>query len=32
VLLPLTSGRRNRQWEAAGLLDLSVDFETLSAR
>jgi Fic family protein len=31
VLRPLTSGRRNRQWEAAGLLDLSVDFETLSA-
>lgn len=32
VLLPLTSGRRNRQWEAAGLLDLSGNFETLSPR
>jgi Fic family protein len=32
VLLPLSSGKRNRQWEADGLLDLSANFETLSAR
>jgi Fic family protein len=32
VLLPLSSGKRNRQWEADGLLDLSTDFETLSPR
>jgi Fic family protein len=32
VLLPLTSGKRNRQWEAAGLLDLSAEFETLGTR
>ncbi len=32
VLLPLSRGRRNRQWEAAGLLDLSADFETPGAR
>jgi Fic family protein len=27
VLLPLTSGKRNRQWEAAGLLDLLTDLD-----
>ena len=27
VLLPLTGGRRNRSWEAAGLLDLIADLE-----
>ena len=32
VLLPLSSGKRNRQWEAAGLLDLSAQFETLGTR
>jgi len=32
VLLALTTGKRNRQWEAAGLLDLSAEFKTLSAR
>jgi hypothetical protein len=28
VLLPLSGGRRNRQWEADGLLDLTADFES----
>jgi len=32
VLLPLSSGKRNRQWEAAGLFDLSADFEALGPR
>ena len=32
VLNTLTTGKRNRHWEAAGLLNLSADFETLSAR
>ena len=32
VLHALTTGKRNRQWEAAGLLDLSAEFETLSSR
>ena len=32
VLVPLNAGRRNRQWEAAGLLDLSADFEALDSR
>jgi Fic family protein len=32
VLLPLSTGKRNRQWEAAGLLDLSAPFETLGPR
>jgi len=27
VLLPLSEGRRNRQWEAAGMLDLLADLE-----
>ena len=27
VLLPLSQGRRNRQWEAAGILDLLADLE-----
>lgn len=27
VLLPLSGGKRNRQWEAAGLLDLLADLE-----
>ena len=31
VLVPLTSGERNRQWEAVGLLDLAEGFETLAA-
>lgn len=29
VVEPLSSGKRNRQWEAIGLLALSEDFETL---
>jgi Fic family protein len=29
VLEPLSSGKRNRQWEAIGLLPLAEDFETL---
>ncbi len=32
VLQPLSTGKRNRQWEAAGLLDLSSDFEAAPAR
>jgi hypothetical protein len=32
VLVPLTEGKRNRQWEAVGLLDLATDFETIPAR
>ncbi len=32
VLRTLSTGKRNRQWEAAGLLDLSAGFETLTAR
>jgi Fic family protein len=32
VLFPLSESRRNRQWEAAELLDLSADFEALDAR
>lgn len=32
VLIPLSSGKRNRQWEAAGLLDLSADFEQIGPR
>jgi Fic family protein len=29
VLLPLSGGKRNRQWEADGLLDLSADVDSL---
>jgi Fic family protein len=29
VLLPLSGGKRNRQWEADGLLDLAADFDSL---
>jgi Fic family protein len=32
VLVPVTEGKRNRQWEAVGLLDLATDFETIPAR
>jgi hypothetical protein len=32
VLQPLGAGRRNRQWEAAGLLGLTAEFETIPAR
>jgi hypothetical protein len=32
VLLPLSSAKRNRQWEAARQLDLSAKFETVGAR
>ena len=32
VLIPLSSGKRNRQWEALGLLELSADFENVPAR
>lgn len=32
VLLPLSGGRRNRQWEAAGLLDLLADLEAAHPR
>ena len=32
VLQPVSKGKRNRQWEAAGLLDLSTDFEAAPAR
>lgn len=32
VLIPLTCGKRNRQWEAAGLLELSAEFEEIPAR
>jgi len=30
--VPLTQGKRNRQWEAVGILDLSTDFETIPPR
>jgi hypothetical protein len=29
VLRPLSASKRNRQWEAEGLLDLSADFDAL---
>ena len=29
VLIPPSSGKRNRRWEAAGLLDLSADFDNI---
>lgn len=32
VLLPLSSGKRNRQWEAIGLLDLLADLEAAQPR
>jgi Fic family protein len=32
VLLPLSEGRRNRQWEAAGLLDVLADLEAAHPR
>jgi Fic family protein len=32
VLLPLSSGKRNRQWEAIGLLDLLADLELAQPR
>lgn len=32
VLLPLSEGKRNRQWEAAGLLDLLADLEAAQPR
>lgn len=32
VLVPLSTGKRNRQWEAVGLLDLAVDFESIGSR
>jgi len=32
VLVPLSTGKRNRQWEAVGLLDLSAEFDSLPAR
>jgi Fic family protein len=32
VLIPLSSGARNRQYEASGLLDLATDFENVPAR
>jgi Fic family protein len=32
VLIPLTSGSRNRQWEAAGLLELAAEFEDVGPR
>lgn len=32
VLLPLSSGKRNRQWEAVGLLDLLADLEAAQPR
>jgi Fic family protein len=32
VLLPLSSGKRNRQWEAIGLLDLLADLEAAEPR
>lgn len=32
VLIPLSSGARNRQYEANGLLDLAADFEDIPAR
>jgi Fic family protein len=32
VLIPLSSGSRNRQYEANGLLDLAADFEDIPAR
>ena len=32
VLVPLTSGKRNRQWEAVGLLELAAEFEEIGPR
>jgi len=32
VLTPLSESKRNRQWEAVGLLDLSAELETLGPR
>lgn len=32
VLAPLSESKRNRQWEAVGLLDLAADLETLGPR
>ena len=32
VLRPLSNARRNRQWEAAGLLDLAAEFESVPGR